>query len=298
MPTIAETLRRATERLAQSGLAEPRREAASLLGFALGRDRTFLIAHAERALTEDETARFDALLARRAAREPVQQITGRQEFYGLEFLVTPDVLIPRPETEMIVEAALEFFDGRGPGRFVEVGVGSGCISVAILHENARLSAVGLDVSEQALGVAAANAARHGVADRLELKTSDVFAALTDEKFDLVASNPPYIPRADVAALQPEVRDFEPLGALTDGADGLSIIAKIISGATQYLYPGGLLLMEIGVGQAAPVRALFDPEIWPVVEIRPDLQGIPRMVRAVFGGQWSVVGGRWSEESDR
>jgi release factor glutamine methyltransferase len=279
MPNIAETLRKATEILRESGLDEPRREAGSLLAFALRKDRTFLITRSEYELSSGEAAAFQTLLQRRAGREPLQYITGKQEFYGLDFTVTPDVLIPRPETEMIVENAIEILNPRKSARFCEIGVGSGCISVAILHNLEAASALGLDVSEKALKIARMNAEKHGVSARFELRISDVFDALTGERFDLIVSNPPYIPRAEIAGLQAEVRDFEPLNALTDGGDGLSIIEKIVRRAPRFLKPGGFLLMEIGFGQAEAVKSLFDPKIWRLVEVLPDLQAIPRTVRS-------------------
>lgn len=280
MTNIAETLRKATEILQKSGIAEPRREANSLLAFALQKDKTFLIAHPEYQLTADEQTNFQSSLHRRANREPFQYITGKQEFYGLDFIVSPDVLIPRPETEMIVENALEIFKKtRKNSRFCEVGVGSGCISVAILHNVKTASAIGLDVSEKALEIAKLNAENHQVSERFDLKISDVFSVLTDETFDLIVSNPPYIPRQDIESLQAEVRDFEPLNALTDEKDGFSIIEKIIADAPNFLNPNGFLLMEIGFGQAEVVKRMFDTEIWQTVEILPDLQGIGRMVKA-------------------
>lgn len=281
MPNIAETLKRATEILERSGVAEPRREASSLLAFALQKDRTFLITHSDYGLSGDETKNFQAVLERRANREPFQYITGRQEFYGLDFTLTPDVLIPRPETEIIVENALEILKTRENSQFCEVGIGSGCISVSILHEDKNASAIGLDVSEKALAVAKKNAEIHRVSERLALKNSDVFAALSDEKFDLIVSNPPYISRRDIENLQAEVRDFEPRHALTDGADGLSIIEKIVMDAPKFLKSHGFLLMEIGFGQADSVEKLFDKKIWQAVEILPDLQTIPRTVKARF-----------------
>jgi release factor glutamine methyltransferase len=279
MPNIAEILREATEILHKSGLAEPRREANSLLAFALRKDRTFLITRSDHELSERETADFRTVLKRRAAREPLQYITGRQEFYGLDFTVTPDVLIPRPETEMIVEHAIGILKERTESHFCEIGVGSGCISVAILHNVETSSAVGLDISEKALKIAELNAENHRVLERFDLRSSDVFGRLTDEKFDLIVSNPPYIPRADIESLQAEVRDFEPLNALTDGGDGLSIIGKIIRQAPGFLKPRGFLLIEIGIHQAEAVREAFAGKIWRGVEILPDLQEIPRMVRA-------------------
>jgi len=279
MTNIAEMLKNATEILQKSKIAEPRREANSLLAFALQKDKTFLIAHPEYQLTADEKTNFQAVLQRRAGREPFQYITGKQEFYGLDFFVTPDVLIPRPETEMIVENALDILKARENSRFCEVGVGSGCISVSILHHNRTASAIGLDVSEKALGIAKLNAENNQVLERFDLKISDVFGILTDETFDLIVSNPPYIPREDIENLQAEVRDFEPLNALTDEKDGLSIIEKIIADAPNFLIPNGFLLMEIGFGQAEDVKQMFDAEIWQTVKILPDLQGIGRTVKA-------------------
>lgn len=276
---ISEHLKSATKILQSSGIGEPRREAGSLLAFALGKNQTFLIAHSEYELSSGEEKRFQKALARRAAREPFQYITGRQEFYGLDFEVTPDVLIPRPETELIVENAIEILRGNQNALFCEVGTGSGCIAVSILHESESATAIGLDISERALEIARRNAARHRVSERIELKTSDIFAALEDERFDLIVSNPPYIPLKDIENLQAEVRDFEPLEALTDNQNGLSIIEKIISQAPRFLKPEGILLMEIGFDQSLKVREMFSAKSWQGVEILPDLQGHPRMVKA-------------------
>ncbi len=279
MPKIREILYPAAELLKRNEVDEPRREASSLLAFALGKNRTFLLTHDDYELSADEESAFQALLQRRAEREPFQYITGKQEFYGLDVMVAPGVLIPRPETEMIVENAIGILNGLENPRFCEVGIGSGCISVSILFNVAKTSAIGLDVSERALEISEINAETHKVSARLELKKSDVFAALSGEKFDLIVSNPPYIPRADIAGLQVEVRDFEPLNALTDDGDGLSIIEKIVRAAPQYLNDGGFLLLEIGFGQAEAVENLFAARVWQAVEILPDFQGIPRTVRA-------------------
>ncbi len=279
MSNIAEKLRDANEILQSSGITEPRREANSLLALALEKDKTFLIAHPEYELSGTEERRFQDFLERRANREPFQYIAGRQEFYGLDFAVTKDVLIPRPETESIVEAAIEILQAKGSSTFCEVGIGSGCIAVSILHQVETASAFGLDVSPQALEIAAKNAATHKVLNRLELKISNVFGVLKDEKFDLIVSNPPYIPGADIENLQAEVRDFEPIIALTDGKDGLSIIEKIIVEAPGFLNENGFLLMEIGFGQADKAREMFRLKIWREVSILPDLQGIPRTIKA-------------------
>ncbi len=282
MPSIFEHLNNAAEILQSSGVGQPRREATSLLAFALEKDKTFLIAHPEYKLSNVEARRFRRFLQRRALREPFQYITGKQEFYGLDFLVTPDVLIPRPETELIVENAVEILRGKEHARFCEVGVGSGCISVSILHEIKSASAIGFDISGKALKIAKKNAVVHRVLERLELKISDVFEKLRDEKFDLIVSNPPYVSSEDIKNLQAEVRDFEPLMALTDDGDGVSIIERIITGAPTFLNNNGFLLLEIGIAQASRVSAMFSPQIWKDIDIFPDLQGIARMVKAQTG----------------
>lgn len=279
MANLDEILREAGDRLEEHGVADARREAASLLEFTLSRNKTFLYSHPEYELSNDEESRYRSFVERRAGREPFQYIVGRQEFCGLELEVTPDVLIPRPETEMLVERAVGILSGMDAPRFCEVGVGSGCIAVSILHQVQGVSAVGLEISPAALQVARRNAETNGVEDRLELRESDVFSALEGEKFDLVVSNPPYVRVADIGSLQPEVRDFEPHTSLTDGGDGVSIIRRIIEGAPDVLQPGGGVLIEIGFDQGYPVGKMFRPEIWDRIEIVPDFQGIPRMASA-------------------
>lgn len=279
MISVAENLKSAAEALKTGGVADPPREAASLLNLALGRGHTFLIAHPEYELAVAEQICFDEYVKRRAAREPFQHIAGRQEFYGLDFIVTPDVLIPRPETEMIVETAIELFKDKTDLFFCEIGVGSGCISVAILHLLKNSRAVSFDISEKALEIAEQNAINNGVAKRIELGVSDVFSDVdTALQFDLIVSNPPYIPAADIAGLQPEVRDHDPHSALTDGGDGLSIIKNLIENAPMFLKNDGYLLIEIGIDQSIAVSEMIDPAVWQAFEILPDLQGIPRMVK--------------------
>ncbi|MGI8467102.1 MAG: peptide chain release factor N(5)-glutamine methyltransferase [Pyrinomonadaceae bacterium] len=277
---ISEILKSATEILRENKVTEPRREAVSLLAFALQKDKIFLVAHDNYKLSAEEETRFQNFLQRRANREPLQYIRGTQEFYGLDFTVTPDVLIPRPETELIVENAVKILRPIENPRVCEVGVGSGCISVSILHEIKNARAIGLDISEKALEIAKKNAGRNNVSERLKLKISDVFAALDNEKFDLIVSNPPYISVDEMETLQAEVRGFEPLAALTDGKDGLSIIEKIISESPEFLRGGnGYLLMEIGFNQARKVSEMFDKTVWQSLEFLPDLQGIARTVKA-------------------
>lgn len=280
--TIADVLREAAARLRAAGLAEPRREAETLLSSSLGRDRAFLLTHADDELNGAQASDFRAWVERRAAGEPFQYIAGRQEFYGLEFEVTPDVLIPRPETELLVEEALKLLKGSDAPLLCDVGTGSGCIAVTLLHERKDARCFALDVSPAALAVAARNAARHELDERLQLLVSDCFEALrADEhqelRFDLVASNPPYIAELEMEGLQKEVRDHEPRRALTPGGDGLAIIRRLLTEAPEFLKPGGHFLMEIGFGQHEQVAALIDRGVWTLLEIHRDLQGIPRTV---------------------
>ncbi|MEA2173262.1 MAG: release factor glutamine methyltransferase [Blastocatellia bacterium] len=277
--TIGEATREAASILARAGVSDARREAASLLAHAIARDRTFLITHAEEKLARESALKFRDYVERRAAGEPLQYITGRQEFFSLDFEVTPDVLIPRPETELLVEAALRLLDERqAKEAFVcDVGTGSGCIPVALLHEREGVRAVGLDISPAALKVAARNAARHHLLNRLSLVASDCFNALDERHagFDLIVSNPPYVAADALAGLQREVRDHEPRVALTPGPDGLKIIRRLLTDSTRFLKPRGHLLIEIGYDQHEAVHQLIDPHAWQLLDIHKDLQGIPR-----------------------
>ena len=275
--SIADLLREASQALQAAGVPEARREAGSLLSFVIGKDRTFLISHAEDLIDATEWDRFHEAVARRAEGEPLQYITGVQDFYGREFRVTPDVLIPRPETELLVEAALEVIAGVSGPWICDVGTGSGCIAVTLLCERTDARAVAVDVSEAALAIAAGNAGRHGVEERISLKVSDCFQELGATTFDLVVSNPPYVASAALAGLQREVRDHEPRIALSPGADGLRVIRSLLNDASAFLKPQGHLIMEIGFDQGEKVQELIDRNVWQLVEIRPDLQCIPRIV---------------------
>lgn len=278
--TVAEALREASEALRDSGVDEPRREAVSLLSHALSRDRAFLITHSDELLTVEHLRSYLSSVERRAAGEPLQYITGAQEFYGLDFEVNENVLIPRPETELLVETALEILKGTDSPLVCDVGTGSGCIAVSLLHTRTDARALALDVSAAALEVAARNAARWRVAGRIDFLVSDCFDALASNghdaaRFDLVASNPPYIAEDDLEGLQREVRDHEPRVALTPGGDGLSVIRRLVSESPRHLKPGGHLLIEIGFGQHEHVASLIDPRVWTLLGIHLDLQGIPR-----------------------
>ena len=276
---IAEVLKEASTILESAGVPEARREAGSLLSFVLGKDRTFLISHAEDQVSEDPLNGFRELVERRAAGEPLQYITGVQDFFGREFRVTPDVLIPRPETELLVEAALKII-GPGAAPYIcDLGTGSGCIAVTLLCEIANARAVAVDKSPGALEIAKLNARAQSVADRAVFLVSDCFSSLDsgEHQFDLVVSNPPYVPELVVAGLQPEVRDHEPLVALSPGPDGLAMIRRLLKESPAFLKPHGHLLMEIGFDQGETVKTLVDDSVWHLLDIRPDLQGIPRIV---------------------
>ncbi len=280
MPSsISQALAAATETLRKSGIAEPQRDAKSLLAFAIGKDLTFLFAHSDYQLSTREEDSFAEILARRAGREPLQYIKGKTEFFGLEFFVSPDVLIPRPETELLVEAAIEILHEKPKARFCEIGIGSGCISISILHTLNNVNSVGLDISEAALAIARRNAVHHQIADSLELRMSNVFDRLRKgEKFDLILANPPYVPLIDFEGLQAEVRDYEPRIALTDESDGLSIIARIISESPRFMNSNAFLLMEIGFNQSSKALEMLSESVWESCNFLPDLQGIPRLLR--------------------
>jgi release factor glutamine methyltransferase len=277
--SIAQALVEATQILRKAGIESARRDAATILADLIARDSAFLIAHAEDPLTAKDVARYRDFVERRAAGEPVQYIIGHQEFFNLDFNVTPDVLIPRPETELLVEKTLDLMPREELQNICDVGTGSGCIAISILHERPQACVTALDISRKALVVAERNAKRHGVLDRLELIVSDCFTELDNAqpKFDLIVSNPPYIEEQSFESLQREVREHEPRGALTSGADGLNMIRHILTNAPAFLVPGGHLLFEIGFNQYGTVSDMIDRATWTPVDIHKDLQGIPRVV---------------------
>jgi len=275
--SIATVLLEASQVLRKAGVPEARREAGSLLSHVIQRDRTFLISHAEDLLNERDFESFREVVKRRASGEPLQYISGRQDFYGREFLVSPAVLIPRPETELLVESALSVMND--DSRLCDVGTGSGCIAITLLCERPNARATALDISEPALKIARQNAEGLGVSDRLEFVRSDCFESLTedDEAFDMIVSNPPYVSADVIPGLQPEVKDHEPMVALSPGTDGLSIIRRLLAEAPRFLRKDGFMLLEIGYDQGEAIRELVDVQTWELIDIKPDLQGIPRIV---------------------
>lgn len=251
-------------------------EARILLSCALQLTRVQLITESERALTAEEAGHVSNLFRRRIEGEPIAYITGEREFYGLMLHVTPDVLIPRPETELLVDLALERLPSYG--RVLDLGTGSGAIPVAIAYSRPDASVTALDVSEAALVVAQRNAARHGT--KVSFLCSNWYNALSDEQFDLIVANPPYIEAADPHLAQGDLR-YEPIDALTDHADGLSALRAIIEGATRHLVKGGWLLMEHGYNQAAAVRDLLALHGFHNAQSWEDLAGIERISGAFW-----------------
>ncbi len=299
---LKETLRSAIALLEENRVGSPRMNAEVLLMFVLGCDRAYLYAHPERELAPDEQNRYDEALEQRARGVPSQYITGHQEFWGLDFIVGPAVLIPRPETEHLVEAVLELCKelphpvsptsgetrvGQPPGairvgqpqqrvRIVDVGTGSGCVALALASELPRAEIHATEISADALEIARANAARLLLADRVTFHATDLLHGIAGP-FDIVASNPPYVGESEYDKVQLEVRKFEPRCAVFAGADGMDVIRRLAPQARAALKPGGYLALEIGYSQEAAVRAVLRD--WQDVRAVPDLQGIPRVIVA-------------------
>lgn len=253
-----------------------RRDAETLLLHALRKDRAWLVAHSSDQALDGETAWFADLLQRRLRGEPIQYITGEQEFYGLPFHVTHDVLIPRPETEHLVEKALALAGGFEQPRIADVGTGSGAIAVALAHHLPHAQITALDISRPALEIARGNAERNGVAGSIRFVQSDLLASVADERFEMVVSNPPYVPTMDRDSLSVEVREHEPPLALFAGDDGLDVYRRLIPDAFSALEAGGFLALEIGYGQSDAVAELMTCAGFQGIEFMPDLQGIARV----------------------
>ena len=276
--TIKSALIEAVDVLQRAAVNEARMEATSLMMHVLSVDRAFVIAHPENELNDEQSNKLRELVGRRAAREPLQYIVGYQEFFELRFEVTPEVLIPRPETELVVETALELADRERSISILDVGTGSGCIIISLLHELKNAHATATDISSNALEVARRNAQHHHVSDRVTFLEADSLSQLNQhEAFTLIVSNPPYIPARDIATLQREVREYEPLTALASGADGLDHIRALLRETPQLLHHDGYFVFEIGFGQCAAIEQLVNRAIWRLIEVRKDLQDIPRTV---------------------
>ncbi len=281
MASLHEHLAEARHRFERCGITpeEAAIDAEVLARHVLGWDRAALLAHAPGAPPGGFDERFAALVDRRCDREPVALIVGEREFWGLSFEVTRDVLVPRPETEFVVEAALELAAAGAVRRLVDVGTGSGCIAVALAVALPGAQIVATDVSPAALAVAARNAARHDVQARITFVHGPLLDAV-EGRADLIVSNPPYVATSDIATLPPEVLNFEPHDALLAGADGLAVIRRLLETAAGHLAPSGHLVVEFGFGQAAAVSGIAAGAGWRLVAMHQDLQQIPRV--AVLG----------------
>ena len=283
-------LRAGLEKLLEHQVPSAQLAAELLLMHVLLCDRGFLYAHSEKDIAPETADRYFALVAERATGKPTQYITGHQEFWGLDFAVTPDVLIPRPETEHVVETVLEIVarDSRSKDerfRIADVGTGSGCIALALASELPRAILFGVDISRMALVVASENALRLGMPDRVKFLEGDLLARLLDNDFcgmfDFVVSNPPYVSRNELDKVQREVRDFEPRLALGDLETGDEMYRRLFPQAIEALRPGGHVVVEIGYNMRDPVARLLGAG-WTDVEVKPDLRGIPRVISARKG----------------
>ncbi len=292
-PTLAAKRYAVTETLRQAGIESPEADARLLVAHALGLDRAALIASGDRVLNLQEIAAIDAMVARRLKREPVSRIFGHKEFWSLSLDVTGAVLVPRPETETVVEAALDFVVRGGLRlerlRVLDIGTGTGALVLALLSELENATGVATDISPEAIDVARGNAGRLGLSARCDFVLCNIADAVSG-RFDLIVSNPPYIAHGDIATLEPEVRDYDPALALDGGIDGLDFYRAIAGQAQRLLAPGGRLIVELGAGQEAAVRSLFAASGLSVNPARADLAGIPRSLSASFEAKTSHEGG--------
>ena len=277
---LKQALAEATARLTANTVPSPRMNAELLLMFTLGCDRAHLYAHPERDLTADEASLYQAALSERVHGVPAQYITGHQEFWGMDLIVSPAVLIPRPETEHLIETVLELAAARSSTlkiRIIDVGTGSGCIALALAKELRQGEILATDVSTAALEIARANAVRHQFDGRIHFREADLLGGFEDNLFDFVVSNPPYVGDSEEDEVQLEVRKFEPRNAVFAGPTGLEIIARLIPQARAALKPGGWLVMEISGAMVEGVKQLLNG--WEEIRIVKDLQSIPRVIAA-------------------
>lgn len=270
--TVLEGIQKSAEFLTKKGVDSPRLQAELLLAHVLKMPRMKLYLNFERALADAETDALRELIKRRASREPLQHIVGTAPFCGLEMAVSRDVLVPRPETELLAEGGWEFLSivGSQPPTALDIGTGSGCIAIALASKCPAAKVCAVDVSPTALDMAKRNATRNNVGERIEFILSDGFAALPKEsRFDLIISNPPYIASAEIETLEPEVRDHDPRGALDGGPDGLDFYRRFAVEARPFLKSGGKIMLEFGDGQGESIKTLFEQQNWIVEAIRED-----------------------------
>lgn len=275
--TILEVIQRSADFLTKKGVESPRLQVELLLAHALKMPRMELYLNFEKPLAEADLQALREMVQRRGQREPLQYIIGSVCFCGLELAVNKSVLVPRPETELLAERAWKFLAERKTPKAWDLGTGSGCLAVAVAV-NAKDAAVdATDVSSEALEMARSNAARHGVAGRMTFRQIDAFAEMAGTaRYDLIVSNPPYIPSVDIEKLEPEVRDFEPRGALDGGVDGMNFYRAIAREAAGFLEPGGRVMLELNDTGSEVVRQLFEGQGWSVEAIEPDHNKIPRI----------------------
>jgi len=282
--SVDEAVRLLAQSFRLAGIDSPEADARALIGHALHLSRAQLISQSDRTLEAREVNAISAVAARRLKREPVSRIFGRREFWSLRLDISPDVLDPRPETETVVEAALDFVVRGGLRleklRILDIGTGSGALLLALLKELPDALGIGTDISAAALSVARGNAERNGLAARCIFVACNI-ADGVQGPFDVIVSNPPYIARAEIATLEPEVREYDPMAALDGGADGLDAYRAIAREARRLLAPGGRLFVELGMGQEPAVAALFAQAGLNVNAARPDLAGIARSLGAGF-----------------
>lgn len=280
MFTVLEIIKKTTDFLATKGVESPRLNAELLIGHALGRKRMQLYMEFERPLSEVELEKIRPLVRRRALREPLQYIVGDTEFCGLRLAVDRRALIPRPETELLVEHVQRMRAASPPGRILDLGTGSGAIALALAAAFPVATVVAVDRSAEGLELARSNAALTGLDGRVTLLESDWFEAVPVEAFDVVVANPPYLSDAETDQTAPEVRDFEPRSALAAGDEGIADLVRIIAQAPRYLAPGGLLALETGIAQHVRLLPLLRDAGFAQVESHPDLTGRERYILAV------------------
>lgn len=279
MPTVAEALRDAEARLTQAS-DSPRLDAELLLAHALQTTRGQLFVRHNDAI---DAKIFESYLARRLAGEPIAYILGTWEFFSIELAVEPPMLVPRPETEHLVEAVLAFIGDR-PARVLDLCTGTGCVAIAIAKSAPRATVAAVDINSAAVALARRNVARHGLGERVKLVEGDLFAALPsgEASFDAICANPPYVAEGEWAGLSDTIRKYEDPRALVSGLDGLDCIRRIVAEVPKYLRPGGLLALEMGQGQAAAVRTVLETAGFGSIKILNDLAGIPRIACGIWG----------------
>lgn len=273
---ISALLKEITAQLAAAGIASQRRESEILLAAVIEKDRSHLLAHSEDDVDPPAMARAREWARRRAAHEPLAYLRGEREFMGLDFKVTPAVLIPRPETELLVEAAARFLATLPAPEFLEIGAGSGCIAIGLLKSCPEARAVATEISLEAAAIATENRDHHGLQDRLHIEVIDFWPA-SPGPWPLIISNPPYISTDELVQLPPEVRDHEPYAALAGGPDGLDCYCRLLAGAKRHLAPGGRIYVEHGATQRAALASLASDAGMNVIEMLDDLGGLPRVM---------------------